>query len=131
MNLDQARVYIVDELGKHSNRNDILQTLCRQMDIDWKQAEALLREVEASQSQTIARRQSPLIMILGIGALVGGLALTSYAVWDIFEYAQMDVARQLIYSQYIYITISSMITGLAMIVGGIVGLRKIISGILG
>jgi hypothetical protein len=130
MNQEQARTYAVNELSKHHDRNDILIVLCRELDLHWPDAEKFLKEVESSQGQTIVGRQSPLILILGIGVLLGGLGLTSYGIWDLFEWVQMGPEEQIAYSQLMYYTAGSMITGIAMIAGGIIGLRKTISSIL-
>lgn len=130
MDKEKARAFIIEELGKNQNRNDILLILCRELNIEWKQAEQLVHEVEAFDGQQIARRQSPLLIILGLGVIIGGLALTSYGIWYFWTFTQLDATQQLIETQYMYITAGSMVTGLAMIAGGIIGFRKILSGIL-
>lgn len=126
----QARAYIVEELGKQLGRNDILLTLCREMDIEWKQADQMIREVEAFDSQQIARRQSPLLTVLGLAVIFGGLALNTYGIWYFWTFTQLEAAQQLIETQYMYITAGGMVTGLAMIVGGIIGFRKILGALL-
>lgn len=131
MNKEQARTFIIDELSKQVDRNDILIDLCRELDLEWKQAEELLREVEAFDGQQIARRQSPILIIIGLAVLLGGLALTTYGVWYYWGYFQMEGLDQIFYGQYAYGIGVIVITGLAMIVGGIIGFRKIIGGILG
>ncbi len=130
MDKQKARAFIIDQLGKNQNRNDILLILCRELNIDWKQAEELVREVEAFDGQQIARRQSPVLIILGLAVIIGGLALTTYGIWYFWTFTQLDAQQQLMATQYMYITAGSMVTGLAMIVGGILGFRKILSGIL-
>lgn len=130
MNEDQARAFVVRELGMHRDRDDILLVLCRELNIDWSRAEQFVSDVELQYGQRIARKQSPLLMVIGLGVILAGLALTTYGVWEIFEFVQMETAQQLVYSQYMYFVGASMITGLAMIVGGIIGFRRIFSAIL-
>lgn len=130
MDKDQAAAFIVNELSKHSHRDDIFRELCREMNIDWKQAESLMRDVEAYHGRTIAHRQSPLLIVLGLGVILGGLTLTTYGAWYFWQLTQMQPLEQFLYSQYIQIPASSMITGTAMIVGGIIGFRKIFAGIV-
>jgi hypothetical protein len=127
----QARAYIVEELGKQRGRNDILLTLCREMDIEWKQADQMIREIEAFDSQQIASRQSPLLIFLGLAVILGGLVPTTYGIWYFWTFTQLEATQQLIESQYMYITAGGMVTGLAMITGGVIGFRKIIGEILG
>ena len=130
MDKQKARAFIVEQLGKNQNRNDILLILCRELNIDWKQAEELVREVEAFDGQQIARRQSPVLIILGLAVIIGGLALTTYGIWYFWTFTQLDPSQQLMATQYMYITAGSMVTGLAMIVGGIIGFRKVFSALL-
>ena len=130
MNETEARAFIIEQLGKNRNRNDILLILCRELNIDWPQAEELLREVEAFDGQQIARRQSPVLIVLGLAVIIAGLALATYGIWYFWTFTQLDPTQQLMATQYMYITAGSMVTGLAMIVGGIIGFRKILAGIL-
>ena len=130
MDEKQARAYIVTELGKQRDRNDVLLTLCREMDIEWKQADELVREVEAFEGKQIAQRQSPLLTIIGLAVIIGGLGLTTYGIWYFWTFTQLETAQQLLETQYMYFTAGGMVTGLAMIVGGIIGFRKILSALL-
>ncbi|MCL5097369.1 MAG: hypothetical protein M1608_07555 [Candidatus Omnitrophica bacterium] len=127
MNEAEAHAFVVDELSKHRNRNDILVALCNELGLYWNQAEQFVRDVESQQGQTIARRQSPLLIILGLGVILGGLGLTTYGVWYFWDLMQLNTMEQILSSESIYITAGSMGSGLAMIVGGIIGFRKIIA----
>jgi hypothetical protein len=129
MNKEQARALIIDELGKDGNRNDLLLVLCREMDIEWGQADELVREVEAFEGKQIARRQSPLLMVIGLAVIIGGLGLTTYGIWYFWTFTQLEASQQLIETQFMYITASSMVTGLAMITGGIIGFRKLLASL--
>jgi hypothetical protein len=130
MNKDEARVLIINELGKHTNRNDILMELCQELDINWEDADRLVKEVETYDGRTIARRQSPLLIILGAGVLIGGTALTVQALLFFWDFAFMAPAQQLVMSQYAYYMGGGFFTGLAMLAGGIVGFRKFLSAAL-
>jgi hypothetical protein len=130
MNKEEVRNIIIAQLGRHRDRNDLLTVLSRDLNIDWKQAEQLVRDVEASHRQVIARRQSPLLIILGLGVIIGGFALTTYGIWDFWIFSQLDTTEQFIHSESLYLSGGGMVTGLAMITGGIIGFRKIIGGIL-
>lgn len=131
MNEEQARAFIVDELASHRNRNDILVHLCNELVIDWKEAEQLVREVETHHSRTIAKRQSPFLIVLGAGIILAGLALTVDATLYFWDLLQMQTLRQLLSLQYSYVMVGSLVTGVAMITGGAIGFRKIFAGILG
>jgi len=130
MNQDQARAFVVNELGKHRDRNDILMALCHGLGVEWKQAEQFVKDVESSEGKTIARKQSPLLVVLGLSVLIGGLGLTVSAISFFWDFIQMGSQEQLLNGQFVYIYGGSMITGLAMIVGGIIGFRKVFSALL-
>ena len=74
MDRPQITESVVRDLARHRSHNDIILSVCRMTGMDWKAAEAFVRQVENSQRQTIATRRAPLILILaGIGIL-GGLS---------------------------------------------------------
>jgi hypothetical protein len=130
MNEEQARTFIVEELASHRSRNDMLMVLCRELDIDWEKAEQLVRDVETYQGQTIARRQSPFLMLLGAGIIIAGMALTIDAALYFWEVLQIQTLRQLLSLQFSYVMAGSFITGVAMITGGAIGFKKIFAKIL-
>lgn len=130
MNEEQARAFIVEELASHRSRNDMLLVLCRELDIDWGKAEQLVHDVETYHGKTIARRQSPFLMILGAGIILVGMVLTIDAVLYFWDVLQMQTLRQLLSFQYSYIMAGSFLTGLAMMTGGAIGFRTIFARIL-
>jgi hypothetical protein len=130
MDKQAAREFIVRELGRHTNRNDILMALCKAFDIQWEDAESLMRDAETYDGHRIARKQSPLLIILGLGVIIGGLVLTIDAMMFFWDLTQMQGTEQLAYSQYSYIMGGSLITGIAMMAGGVIGFRRFISAVL-
>ena len=75
MNKEKATEFVVKELGKHHNRNEIIIALCEQMRLNWHEAELFVQETESQQDRAIAIRQSPVIIILGIGILLVGIGM--------------------------------------------------------
>jgi hypothetical protein len=130
MDRKQTRRFVIEELGKHVNRDDVLAVVSRALDIDWQQAEDLVREVEQSNAREIAIRQSPILIVIGVGVIAGGLALTTYGVWYFIDLLQMNSMQQILYSQFIADIAGSMVLGLGMITGGIIGFRKVFSALL-
>src|ERR1043165_8471338 len=82
MNQQEATDFVIRELGKHRQRNDVLQKLCEDAGMNWGEAEKFLRKVEAENKSAIALKQSPVITLIGIGTIILGLGLT---VWVITE----------------------------------------------
>lgn len=123
---EKVRSFIIAELGKERNRRDVIMDLCMQHNLDWKQAEELVRSVELFDSQQIAKRQSPLLIILGAGVLLAGTALTITTIiffWDLFNGGSL---AELANPSSIYYMGIGLVTGIAMIAGGIIGLRNIL-----
>ncbi len=127
MDNDQATAFIITELGKHRNRNDILMTLCREMNINWPEAERLLKLVETQHGRSIARRQSPILILLGAGILIVGLGLAGYAIQYFFTLTQMETADKLLRVRTSYYMGGTLLTGLGMILGSLIGFWKTVS----
>lgn len=121
MNRQQATDFVIRELGKHRQRNDIIQRLCETSGINWKEAEKFVQQVEAENTSTIALRQSPLVTLVGIGTAIGGLGLMAWIVWETLQGAVIT----LFYVPYLG-NLSYFFTGLAMMVAGIWGMWETI-----
>lgn len=125
MNKEKATEFVVKELGRHRSRNDIIVTLCEQMRLGWREAELLVQEIESQQGRAIAMRQSPMIIILGVGVLLAGIWITvnnSLYFMDFFL-SQHDTfsVMEALELRTIYLRAGSLLSGLAMIAGGIIG----------
>jgi hypothetical protein len=128
MDKEKLKVYIVDRLAKHHDRNDIMLTLCQKLGITWTDAEMLIQEVELYHGKAVAQKQSPFLMILGAGILVGGLTLTYFGV-DYFV-AVTRYPEMIIDVRSAYIMGGSLLTGLGMIGGSILGMWKNVAAFL-
>lgn len=126
----EARDFIVNELGKHRHRRDVIADVCVRYNLNWKQAEELVAKVEIYDGQRVARRQSPLLIILGAGVILAGLALTIDAIIYFWTLPQLDSIEQLANAQLAYYMAASLVLGVAMITGGIIGLRKVLADAL-
>ena len=126
--MDQAETteFVVRELGKHRSRDDIIQALCEQGGFDWYRAKEFVQRVESEHGSRIAVRQSPLLIIIGLGTLLAGLALSAWVTWEtlrgtIIFFFSMPIPYL---GNAVYF-----ITGLGMIAGSIAGMWKTIEGI--
>ena len=65
---------VVRDLARHRSRNDIILSVCQSAGMNWADAERFIRQVEVNQGQTIASRQMPLLVVLAVLGILGGLA---------------------------------------------------------
>ena len=119
MDKQQATDFVIRELGKHHQRNDIIQKLCETGGISWGAAEKFVRQVEAENRSAIALKQSPLITFIGICTAIAGLGLM---IWIITETLQGYIIFFLSFPVPYLGNIVYFFTGLAMMVGGIWGM---------
>ena len=82
MNEQEATDFVIRELGKHHQKNDIIQKLCELTSMNWGQAEKFIQQVEAQHGGKIAARQSPLIALLGIVFVLAGCGLTAVTMYE-------------------------------------------------
>ena len=123
MNKQEATDFVIRELGKHHQRNDIIQKLCETGGINWRDAEKFVRQVEAENTGTIALKQSPMVILIGIGTTLGGLVLMILiAIGTLQGYIIFFLSFPVPYlGNIVYF-----FTGLAMMAGGIWGMRETI-----
>ncbi len=131
MNKETATEYVIRELGKHRNRNEIIMTLCERTSLNWQQAGQFIQEVESQHGRRIAVRQSPIIIMLGIGLLLAGIGLTCYSTLFFMNFFQarhdvlsIDNALEM---RAAYYRAGSLFVGISMMVGGVAGAWETVS----
>ena len=120
MQPEEITAYIVEELANYRSPNDIVVALCEKTKMPWSDAEKLVGQVQSDQGREIAARQSPLLIILSVGFLVGGLGVIGllllggvYGIVPLGEYS-----------------FQVLFAGIGMTLGGIIGLRNTIAAFL-
>jgi hypothetical protein len=115
MNREEATAFVIRELGKHRGPEDITRELSMYAGCSWPEAEEFVNRVRFQKRTTIAARQAPLLLFLGIVTLIIGIAISGYSGYGI---------AYLISNDYIPSTriIGVFLTGLAMIGGSSIGL---------
>ena len=119
MDQEQAREFVIRQLGRHNPKNDIITYLCEQGGMNWSEAEKFVKEVEFENSSEIALKQSPLIVLLGSIILLGGILLSgTIFIMTIQGYVIFLLKLPIPYlGNIVYFVI-----GIAMIVGGLRGM---------
>lgn len=119
--------YIVEQLGKHASRDNLIFDICKGTGMDWTQVSNLVAQVEETHKKKIAWKQSPLLFVIAIGVLVGGLWAAGGAFLYFFGLAQSgSFSFDLFALRRDYVMILRLITGLGMILGSIIGGLKLV-----
>lgn len=123
MNRQEATDFVVSELSKHRHRNDIIMDLCKRTGGSWGQVQRFVQQVESENRQSIAARQSPILLVTGVFIVLTGLALVVYVGiatlrGTIFFFPSIPIP---------YLgNLSIFVTGSAMTGGGIIGVLRAI-----
>ena len=121
---EELTTFIVKQLGKHRDRRDVIQKVCEQGGLNWKEAERLLILVEARHKRSILTDKSPWLLFLSIGTLILGIGLLGFNLQLLLAIFQQDVLGQILSLQSSSYRMIGLITGLGMTVGGLIGLWK-------
>lgn len=115
---------IINELGKHHNRNEIILAVCEKGGLNWTQAEQFIEQVEEQHKGTITERQSPILIAISVVTAIAGLVLVGYGTLFFVDFFQEDTFGRALLLRTGYLKIVSMLTGLGMLGGGLYGLYK-------
>lgn len=148
MNESELTRKIIDTLGKSGDVNDLLLEICETTGMPWTQAEALVDRVRAENSHVVAGRQLPIMVIIALGIFLGGLGFIGLGTYLIVteisiiqanlqaaQLANLDGIQQLMVSSRMiletgFTPITMIITGIAMLIGSLAGMRKTWASIL-
>jgi hypothetical protein len=119
--------YIVRELGRHRPEDEVIFAVARRENLNWDEAQRLVQDVKFNQRGRVARRQSLLLLTVGVGTIIGGLALSGYV-------AVATLDGLIIFLPGVMIpylgNVVYFLTGLAMIAGSAYGMGRVLSDAL-
>ncbi len=115
---------VVDEIADAHDRNDIIQMVCEQAGVQWPEAEAFVRKVEAEQAHAITARQSPIMLALSAAIMLAGLGLVYYCLHTVLAALHGDLLMQILNLADSLYPVSMGFVGLCMIAGGAIGLYR-------
>jgi hypothetical protein len=107
--------FVIAEFGRHEHRYEIIQKVMQRRDCVFADAEALVDYVEANHDTVIAKKQLPLIMVLSVAAIIGGVYV-AYSAFDVITDGPLLLNS---FSPRDYIRLGG---GIATAFGGLVGL---------
>ena len=119
MNQEQAKEFVIRELGRNLPKNEVIRELCEQSGMNWTEATEFIEQVEFDHESEIALKQSPIIVFLGSMFLLGGLILTgTIAVMTFQGYVIFLLKLPIPYlGNIVYF-----VTGVGLITGGLRGM---------
>ncbi len=83
MNREEATAFVIRELGNHRGSEEVIRELTLYTGCSWPEAEEFVNRVQIQQRTTIATRQAPLLLFLGIVTLITGIVLSGYSVYTL------------------------------------------------
>lgn len=120
--------YVVRELGRHHKESDIVFAVAKRSNLNWNEAQQLVDEIKATHGTRIARRQSPLLVGIGLVTAVAGLFLTISTLIDTLN----GVIIFLLDLPIPYLgNVVYLGTGLAMVAGAAWGLGQVVVDVIG
>jgi len=121
MDKQEATEFIIKELKRQRHRNDIIMDLCQKTGASWEQGQRFVQRVEVEHRQEITAGTTPLLVMIGVAIILGGLGAIAYAVIYTLEGTLFGLPGIPIpgLGNIVY-----PVTGLAMITGGTIGILR-------
>jgi hypothetical protein len=116
--------FVVKELGGHGHREVLVRTVCERTGWSWPQAHSFVQRVEIEYHGRITARQSPVLIFLGAGIILAGIAIAGsigYATLN-GQFVNLSGVPVPYLENVIYF-----FTGVGMIIGGIAGIWRALS----
>jgi len=119
--------FVINELGKHRNRNDLIMALCEKTGGSWNEMQRFVQQVESQNRQKITARQSPILIMIGVTTIVMGLLLTVYMAIETWHGSNYFlIGTPIPYSGNVFYGV----TGLGMLGGGTLGTLRTLRSLM-
>lgn len=135
--------FVIKQLGKSKHLDDLIPEVCQKTGWIWSQAAEFVQRVQEEHGTEIAKKQLPLLFILALGIFLGGLGLVAYSILTSIEIwnglsglgngKAPDTGTYISLQMLIQsggLPIISFVTGIAMMLGSLIGMRDVWSNIL-
>ena len=119
--------FVINELGKHRNRNDLIMALCEKTGGSWNEMQRFVQQVESQNRQKITARQSPILIMIGVTTIIMGLLLTVYMAIETWHGSNYFlIGTPIPYSGNVFYGV----TGLGMLGGGTLGTLRTLRSLM-
>lgn len=113
---------VVNDIARHRSRNEIIRAICEETSMNWPEAEQFVKKIEMEHAHAIAGKQSPLMVFLSVGSLLIGLALLAYGAEFFMAFFSGSPLSAILSIRSAYLRLAGSLTGLGMVIGGLIGL---------
>ena len=132
--------FIIENLSKAKDPNDLILDICNRKGMNWPQAQALVEKVRSENSSTITRKQIPFLATIAFITFFGGLGIIGYEgltfvrITDEFLQLGQDPLNVLGLVVFAasntpgFLGMASL--GLVMVLGSLIGMRDVWKSIL-
>lgn len=119
--------FVVDELSGHQSRRYIVREICLRSEMNWEEAKAFVAEVEQVHQREIAKRRSPITLLISGSVLIIGMASLAYSLHNLTITARVFMESEGLQMEPLMWGLSelwNLLPGLAMVLGGLFGLGR-------
>ncbi|MDF1514247.1 MAG: hypothetical protein P1S60_10610 [Anaerolineae bacterium] len=122
---DTLSAYIIQELGKHGGEDDIIREISLWGQMDWYEAKAYFTNVKTAYALTIAKKRTPLQLLIAVPTCVAGL------IWLVFTAAFIleNCDNSLDFLAVLVQVSRHLIGSVAMILGGTLGIYRVLKSL--
>lgn len=130
---------IINRLAADENPDEIIWDLCNRADLSWPEAEALVQRIRAENEDVIARKQSPLTLLLAILIFAGGLAAVTVGLYIILTAFVLYTGDRdpsnaigfVVYALHYWPAASLLVLfGFGAVMGSMIGMKKVWDALL-
>lgn len=132
---DKLRAWVVDQLAAKRPKDDVIQAVVKRTRLYWSEAEKLVDEIIRAEAGTIHKKQSPFLVGIALVTFIGGAVLvlgTSVAAYKIITFYRETQPEMMSMINIMLLVLNETptalwlgATGLAMMMGSIIGLREV------
>jgi hypothetical protein len=134
---DELEIFILERLEKSMPLNDIVLHVCQRTGMYWPDALELVKQVQAKNSPHLERRKIPWHFALALSTAIGGIGMLIAAVIPFLNFFSGPNAIPFTGVNILFFAINLapyssglLLTGMAMLVGSMVGMRQTWSSLL-
>ena len=120
---------VTQNTKKYRRHNDIIETVCKETDWTWNQAQRFVAKVQTEFHDEISKSQRNFMIPFSLGITIGGLLLLLWSASTLIDYysAYTSLEPSTLPADFVPLVIAVIISSLGIVSGGVFGLYKTLS----